>query len=178
MKNRYEKTVDFALQCIGPGRRILDLGTPNAISGLLQQAGYDVTNTDGRDLDTDYADYATMDVEVVTAFQIFEHMLAPFNILRSIRANEMLVSVPLKLWFAGAYWNPTEVWDRHYHEFEPKQFDMLLDRTGWDIVRSEKWTSPEYRPLGIRPLLRHFTYRHYILHCRRKPDYIIPAVHG
>jgi hypothetical protein len=175
MKNRYQRTVDFVKKHVNPEKRILDIGTPNRISEMLKSEGFNVINTDGRDLDVDFAAYAQMDVDVITAFEIFEHLLAPFNLLRALKAKEMVVSVPLNLWFASAYWHPTDVWDRHYHDFEPKQFDMLLDRTGWDIVSSEKWTSPEYRKIGFRPILRLFTKRHYILHCRRKPDYIVPT---
>ena len=42
-----------------------------------------------------------------------------------------MVCVPLNLWFASAYRNKTDLWDRHYHEFEDWQFDWLLEKAGW-----------------------------------------------
>jgi hypothetical protein len=45
------------------------------------------------------------------------------------------------LWFSL----PIEVkqmWDRHYHEFEDWQLDWLLEKTGWKIIDSQKWTNP------------------------------------
>ena len=68
-------------------------------------------------------------------------MLAPFNLLNSIKDKKLIASIPLKLWFANAYWNDEDDWDKHYHEFEPKQFEFLLNRTNWKIVDSEKWKS-------------------------------------
>jgi hypothetical protein len=34
------------------------------------------------------------------------------------------------------------MWDRHYHEFEDWQLDWLLEKTGWKIIDSQKWTNP------------------------------------
>jgi hypothetical protein len=33
------------------------------------------------------------------------------------------------------------MWDRHYHEFEDWQLDWLLEKTGWKIIDSQKWTN-------------------------------------
>ena len=104
---------------------------------------------------------------MVTAFEIFEHMLAPFNILRNIQAKELIASVPLKLWFANAYWNNNDDWDKHYHEFEIKQFNFLLEKTGWRIDAYETWKSYHNFTFGIRPILRMFTDRYYIVYCKK-----------
>ncbi|PLX18231.1 MAG: methyltransferase, partial [Marinilabiliales bacterium] len=103
--------------------------------------------------------------EAVTAFEIFEHLICPFNALRSIKAKKLISSLPLKLWFAQAYWGENEC-DRHYHEFEVKQFNMLLNKSGWEIKKSEKWISSD-KIWGIRPILRFFTPRYYIVYCER-----------
>ena len=52
-------------------------------------------------------------------------------------------------------------------EFEDWQFDWLLEKAGWKIVRREKWTSPTGL-LGVRPLLRRFTPRYYIVEAKRQ----------
>ena len=165
-ERRYRLTLDFLKESIPDNSRILDLGVPNDFSRLMTEAGYKVSNTGGEDLDLDYHAVKNKNIDAVTAFEIFEHMFAPFNILREIECNKLIASVPLKLWFASAYWNMTDERDRHYHEFEVKQFNWLLEKTGWKVIRAAKWTSPA-NTLGIRPFLRRFTPRFYIVYCER-----------
>ena len=110
----------------------------------MKAAGYQVENTKGeKNLDDNYMGYAQKEVDCVTAFEIFEHMLAPYNILKNIKSERLIASVPLKLWFASAYWNEADDWDKHYHEFEIKQFKFLLEKAGWTIKDQELWTSPD-----------------------------------
>lgn len=168
LKKRYDKTLAFVKKHISENSKILDLGTENPFSLIMKKEGYDVKNTNGENLDIDYSSYINSNVNCVTAFEIFEHMLAPFNILRAFKTNKLIASVPLKLWFTDAYWNENDDWDKHYHEFEKKQFDFLLEKTGWEIKDSETWTSSDWRKIGIRPVLRHFTPRYYIVYCERK----------
>jgi hypothetical protein len=149
------------------GSSVLDLGTPNPFTPQLISAGYRVTNTAGENLDDDFKQYADMSQDCVTAFEIFEHLFAPYNILKEIKSKRLIASVPLKLWFAEAYWNEKDDWDKHYHEFEKKQFDLLLEKTGWKIVDAQLWTSPDPNKIGLRPLLRYFTPRYYIVYCER-----------
>ncbi len=166
-EKRHLKTLEFVKKHLDPSCNILDLGTPNSLSELLKNNGYTIQNTKGENLDTQYHSYADNYTDTVTAFEIFEHLLAPFNFLKASKAQKMVASVPLKLWFASAYWHKTDPWDRHYHEFEIKQFNFLLEQTGWQIKASELWTSSDWRKIGIRPLLRHFTPRYYIVYCER-----------
>ena len=148
-------------------QKILDLGIVNPFTQLLVQNGYSVDNTNfNQDLDQDYHQVQNEEYDIVTAFEIFEHMLAPYNVLKAIKANKLVVSVPLSLWFAKAYWNENDEWDRHYHEFEPRQLDMLLEKTGWKIVTSKKWAAKG--PIrGIRSIFRLFTPRYYMVYCER-----------
>jgi hypothetical protein len=88
--------------------------------------------------------------------------VSPYPILKEIKAKKLIVSVPLNLWFAKAYRSKTDMRDRHYHEFEDWQFDWLLEKSGWNIQKREKWTSPTNQ-IGIRPLLRKFTPRFYVI---------------
>ena len=145
----------------------MDLGVYNPLSELMIKDGYQVDNTEvGVDLDLDMSVVQGKNYDVITAFEIFEHMLAPFNILRETTADFLVASVPLKLWFANAYWNEEVEWDRHYHEFEPRQFDMLLGRTGWKIIDSHKWAVKSNK-IGVRPILRRTTPRYYLVVCER-----------
>ena len=128
--------------------------------------GYSVQNTAGEDLDMEFEHIKNSMAEVVTAFEIFEHLVAPYNVLKEIKAQKLVASIPMRLWFASAYRSKTDPWDRHYHEFEDWQFDWLLEKSGWKIKDTAKWTNPT-KKIGIRPFLRWFTNRYYIVYAER-----------
>ena len=163
---RFRNTLSFLQKHISTDESILDLGVPNPFSEIMTQDGYSVENTKGEDLDIDFSTLQNSNAEVVTAFEIFEHLLAPFNALREVKANKLVASIPMRLWFSPAYQSKTDKWDRHYHEFEDWQFDWLLEKAGWTIKDSAKWTNPVNK-IGIRPLLRKFTPRYYIVYAER-----------
>ncbi len=163
---RFQKTLDFLNQHIDQGASILDLGVENPLSELMKAHGHKVENTQGEDLDENQKVLVNSKAEVVTAFEILEHLLSPYQVLKSIKAQKLLVSVPLKLWFSSAYRSKTDLRDRHFHEFEDWQFDWLLEKTGWKIVASEKWINPP-ESFGVRSLLRYFTPRHYIVYAEK-----------
>ncbi len=166
-KRRYQKTLDFLNKGVSAPAVILDLGTPNAFSEIMKQNGFIVLNTKGEDLDETPEVIGQIDADVATAFEIFEHLLNPLGVLKALKADKLIASVPLSLWFAKAYRNKNDRWDQHFHEFEDWQFDWLLEKAGWEVVRREKWTSPILVP-GFRPLLRAITPRYYIVEARRK----------
>ncbi|HUH46268.1 MAG TPA: hypothetical protein VLZ54_03875 [Arenibacter sp.] len=163
---RFKHTLSFLQKHVSPDRTILDLGVRNPFSTIMKENGYNVTNTKGEDLDLDFTSVTQSRAEVVTAFEIFEHLVAPFNILTQIKADRLVASIPLRLWFSPAYRSKSDPWDRHYHEFEDWQFDWLLEKAGWEVKDREKWTNP-VKKIGIRPLLRSFTPRYYIIYAER-----------
>ncbi|MEJ2112815.1 MAG: methyltransferase [Flavobacteriaceae bacterium] len=163
---RYKLTVEFLLKHVPENSSILDLGVENPLSKIMKDLGFKVENTKGEDLDLDTSALTTAKAEIVTAFEIFEHLLSPFTVLKNIKAKKLVASVPLKLWFASAYRSKTDMLDRHYHEFEDWQFDWLLEKAGWKIIAREKWTNPT-KKIGIRPILRWFVPRYYIVYAER-----------
>ena len=163
---RFKLTLQFLKKHISTSESILDLGVSNPLSEIMISEGYLVENTKGEDLDEDRSNIITSNTEVVTAFEIFEHLLSPYEVLKSIKANKLIISIPLKLWFARAYRSTTDMRYRHYHEFEDWQLDWLLEKTGWTIKDRQKWTNP-VKKVGIRPLLRQFTNRYYIVYAER-----------
>ena len=165
-KKRYKHTLHFLYGVISKEEKILDLGVSNPFSEILINEGFKVTNTKGEDLDFNTSVVKTKEFDVVTAFEIFEHLVSPFNVLKDIQAKKLVASVPLKLWFASAYRSKTDEWDRHYHEFEDWQFDWLLEKSGWRIVKSEKFTNP-VKKIGIRPILRRITPRYYLVYAEK-----------
>ena len=163
---RFQHTLSFLQKHISTNESILDLGVENPFSKIMVAEGYQVENTTGEDLDVGLSSIQNSNTDVVTAFEIFEHLLAPFNVLREIKAHKLVASIPMRLWFSPAYKSKTDPWDRHYHEFEDWQFDWLLEKTGWVIKDRAKWTNPVNK-IGIRPLLRSFTPRYYIVYAER-----------
>lgn len=166
-ETRYEKTLNFITGSLHTPANILDIGTPNPFSEILRSNGFSVMNTTGEDLDDVPEAVSKFEVDAVVALEILEHLINPLTVLRLLKSDRIFATVPLNLWFAKAYRNKTNQWDQHFHEFEDWQFDWLLEKAGWEKVRSEKWTSPVLKP-GIRPILRSFTPRYYAVEARRK----------
>ncbi len=165
-KKRYKHTLRFVQSVLTPEDKILDLGVTNPFSEILKENNFNVFNTSGEDLDLDTSAVKDNSYDVVTAFEIFEHLVSPFNVLNDIKAKKLVASVPLKLWFASAYRSASDERDRHYHEFEDWQFDWLLEKAGWKIKKREKFTNP-VKKVGIRPILRRFTPRYYLVYAVR-----------
>ena len=166
VKKRYKHTLKFLKENVSKEASILDLGVTNPFSEIMRSKGFHVDNTKGEDLDLDTSAVQTEVYDVVTAFEIFEHLVSPFNVINDIKAKKMVASVPLKLWFASAYRSKTDERDRHYHEFEDWQFDWLLEKAGWRIKKRAKFTNP-IKKVGIRPILRRFTPRYYLIYAER-----------
>lgn len=167
LDKRYDKTINFLMEVSPPPAKVLDLGIRNPFSELMEEKGYEVYNTKGEDLDVEPESVSRYRADLVTAFEIFEHLVAPFNVLRLLPADKLVASVPLRLWFAEAYRNPKDPWDNHFHEFESWQFDWLLDKAGWKIEKRIKWAAPIAK-IGFRPLLRRITPRYYAVYATKK----------
>ena len=165
-KKRYRKTINFFKRFVSKDENILDLGVKNPLSKILINEGYKITNTNGEDLDLNRSCIHSKEFSTVSAFQIFEHMLNPFQLLNEIESKKLICSIPLKLWFASAYKNSKDIRDNHYHEFEKWQFEMLLNKTGWHVVAREKFTNPVAK-IGFRPILRLFTPRYLLIYAEK-----------
>jgi len=163
---RFRLTLAFLKKHVSTSEKILDLGVDNPFSKIMKNEGFTVQNTTGEDLDDDQTALRQNDYDVVTAFEIFEHLLNPYAVLQNVKSTKILISIPMRLWFSPAYRSKTDMWDRHYHEFEDWQLDWLLEKTGWKIVDRQKWTNP-VKKFGIRPLLRRFTNRYYIVYAEK-----------
>lgn len=166
-QKRYYNTLSFIERNIDISQRILDIGTSSEFSRFLASKGYTLVNTLGEDLDIENnieSKYGRFDV--ITAFEILEHLVSPFELLRKLPSDKLIVTIPLRLWFANAYRSKTDPWDRHFHEFEDWQFDWMLEKAGWKIIAREKWISRSEK-IGIRPFLRNITPRYYAVYAER-----------
>lgn len=163
---RFNLTLQFLKKHVSTAETILDLGVPNPFSKIMEDNGYAVINTKGEDVDNDQTALQAENYEVFTAFEIFEHLLNPYTVLQNVKADKVLISIPLRLWFSPAYRSKTDMWDRHYHEFEDWQLDWLLEKAGYKIVDRLKFTHP-VKKLGLRPLLRWITPRYYLVYAEK-----------
>jgi len=163
---RFKHTIAFLKKNVSTSETILDLGVPNPFSKIMEENGYTIKNTKGEDLDNNQTALQNESYTVFTAFEIFEHLLNPYTILQNVNCDKLLISIPLRLWFSSAYRSKTDMWDRHYHEFEDWQLNWLLEKTGWKIIASEKFTHPVNK-IGFRPFLRYFTPRYYIVYAEK-----------
>lgn len=163
---RFQITLDFIEKHLSKSDQILDLGVSNPLSQLMREKGFSVQNTEGEDLDDDFSALSEKEYTVLTAFEIFEHLLNPYTVLKNAKAEKIILSVPLRLWFSPAYQSKTDLRDRHYHEFERWQFDWLLEKSGYQILDRKQWTNPVGK-LGIRPILRLFTPRYYMVYAEK-----------
>ena len=166
-KRRYKKTLTMLDKISTSNNVIFDLGVENPLSILMKKKGYRVFNTSGQDLDNDYNISLPKNVDLITGFEILEHLVSPYPLLKNLNANKLFVTVPLKLWYSKAYKNENDIRDRHYHEFEDWQFDWLLEKAGWKIKRKEYWTNPVFK-IGFRPFLRLFSKRYYAVYAERQ----------
>ncbi len=166
-KRRFQKTLDFMAESTAPPAKILDLGTPNLLGNYLEGNGYEIHNTVGKDFDFYPEEAGQENFDAVTAFEILEHLINPMGVLMAIKAPKLYASVPLDLWFSSAFKSKTDhPWSSHFHEFEDWQFDWLLEKAGWRVLRRRKWTNPSIVP-GLRPALRLFTPRYYMIEAER-----------
>ena len=164
---RINITLDFLKKHIKTSETIFDLGVPNPFSKIMEDNNYSVINTKGEDIDNNQSALQNESYDVFTAFEIFEHLLNPYTVLQNVKADKILISIPLRLWFSPAYRSKTDMWDRHYHEFEDWQLDWLLEKAGFKIVDRVKFTHP-VKKLGFRPLLRWITPRYYLVYAERE----------
>jgi hypothetical protein len=96
-KKRYKITKAFLKHHILKEEKIIDLGVANPFSEILKKEGYLITNTQGEDLDINTQAVQVNDYDVTTAFEIFEHLVSPFKVLKDIRSKKLIASVPLKI---------------------------------------------------------------------------------
>lgn len=168
-EERVAWTVDFVRANLNPGAKILDLGPKNILSQALKNEGYIVENANSQDLDVDYDCVKKEGFDAFTSFEVFEHLVSPLPLLKAVQAPLLITSVPLSLWFARAYRGNLEEdpFDEHYHEFEPWQFELLLRKSRWSVIRKELHASFDKRSFGIRPILRRFYPRYLIVAATR-----------
>ena len=105
---------DFYLRLLDPSLKTLhDLGCgEGGFVKLAREIGYDARGTDiEHDIES-----STQSADIVTCFQVLEHIVDPPAALRSLRAlhwKQLILSVPNEPWFSlwlGASWEREHLW--------------------------------------------------------------------
>lgn len=149
--SRYSVTMEYVEKHIPVGAIITDLGGESPLAEMMRREYYDVITTGDVDLDEMPTFYHN---GYVTSFEVFEHLLNPYAVLKSIKpGTKLLCSVPLNVWFSPEHWLDDDR-KQHYHEFTERQFLKLLRKTGWTVKMSEKRRI--VKSFGLRQLLRIF----------------------
>ena len=73
-KRRFNKTLKMLKSIIPNGSSIFDLGVRNEFSEIMSDNGYVVYNNNGEDLDLNYNFKIPDDVDIITGFEILEHL--------------------------------------------------------------------------------------------------------
>ncbi len=147
---RWEKTMTFIK--VGPAAsRGLDIGERSSLTTQLElffNCPFDSTTID---LDVDPL---TERYDVVTCFEIIEHLFNPLHLLLQIRE---VVPPGGRLYLSTPSGKPHFLWSSsHFHEMSFSSIKALFDRAGFSILRKKKITTYPwwFYFKGVRPLLR------------------------
>ncbi len=164
---RAEYTKMFMLRYLyGKAETVLDVGENNPVGNYLASSlELELENTVG-DLDYNFSPSSTKH-DVVFCFEVLEHLMSPKYFLLELkkymhRRTQLFISYPCR---------PKLLWtDQHFHEYDRKRFQYLLDSTGFRILATENQHFP--RPLwaylnGIRPMLRIFINTDRLIYAKR-----------
>lgn len=166
-RKRIKETADYVYSQIDTSVPIIDLGTYNSISHTLHHCGYTVTNTHSEDLDIHYQEVHNSTADVMTAFEVLEHMVNPMQVLKSFNGKMIIGSVPIRGW--GQYRGNTEQdpHDEHYHEFREWELRKLLNKSGYKIVDIQRKHWPT-SGISIRKILKRIIPSHYLFTAIKK----------
>ena len=97
--NRYTKTLKMLNEVCPSPSVIFDLGIRNPFSNIMEKNNYKVYNTSGQDFDTNPKLDIPDDVDLVTGFEIIEHLVSPYTLL-----NKKIEIINIKIFFIfGSY---------------------------------------------------------------------------
>ena len=156
---RWKKTLAFMNKDIDV-TTALDIGDRSPFTEQMESfynCDFDNTNVD---LDTGHL---TGKYDLVTAFEIIEHLFNPLHFLTEIKGvlNEGGI-----LYLSTPRGKPYFLWSKdHFHEMGYSRLKSLLDYAGFRIIHMEaiRIQPSSFFLTGIRPILRFIYERHLIL---------------
>ena len=88
----------------------------------------------------------------------------------TVKSQYRLVKETKELIIVYVNYTKFKRWYEAYSLYDYMHFDAdkdwLLEKTGWKIMDRKKWTNP-VKKFGLRPLLRKFTNRYYIVYAEK-----------
>ncbi len=155
--SRLKRTQNLLSHYLKKDTKVLDLGPDNLMRRkLVHHFGNQFNGTGTLDLNRNYSEIECVSEDLITSFEVFEHLFNLFPVLKRLRKfnRPMICSVPLRFPLSKQYWTE-EYHDRHYNEFESNQIRWILSESGFKIVKEEYWFL-DWNVQGVRPFLRSF----------------------
>ena len=138
----------------------LDIGDKSPMTEQLEQ--YFNCKFNNTNIDLDFDDLCGK-YEIVTAFEIIEHLFNPLHFLIQVKN---ILNENGTLYLSTPKGKPYFLWSEdHYHEMREDRLRALIDRAGFSIIRKKEI---RIHPLkfyftGFRPLLRFFYDKHLLM---------------
>ena len=156
---RWQKTLAFMNNDVDV-KSALDIGDRSPCTDQLESFyNCDFENTK-IDLDTGQL---TGEYDLITAFEIIEHLFNPLHFLMEIRS---VLTENGSLYLSTPQGKPYFLWsDDHFHEMGFSRLQSLLEYAGFRIIRMEKIRIQPFSFYftGIRPILRFIFEKHLLL---------------
>jgi SAM-dependent methyltransferase len=161
---RHEATIAFIGEIsIGDA---LDIGERNPLTERLEgKYSVHIRNTSG-DLDNPKLNGV---FDSIFCFEVIEHLMNPLNLLLEIRR---VLRPSGRLFLSTPKHKPHFLWGQyHFTEFDEERLRALVTRAGFEIRRKAEFrTMPIWwHFLGIRPLIRFFHNKVFILELKPNP---------
>ena len=81
---RYKNTLKMLKSVCPAPSVVFDLGVKNPFTEIMEKNDYKVYNTTGEDLDDNPNIIIPKDVDIVTCFEILEHLVSPYPLLKNL----------------------------------------------------------------------------------------------
>jgi len=145
---RAENTLQFINENVHPiGPFALDVAGPSPVGKYISSAlGLKYKTTEG---DLDYDPFLLDGVipSFVLCLEIIEHLMSPKYFLKTLAENTT-ASIDLIITYPS---RPKFLWTScHFHEYDKKRFEYLVEQSGWKIVARDRKRIP-------KPFWKYFT---------------------
>jgi len=122
---------------------VLDAGGENDFAKALGIKSFIVS-------DLNYPFTTSYKYDLVTSFEVIEHLQNPLIYLESIKSclknnGQLCLTTPVRWIFKGKY---------HFHEFNELELLDILNMAGFRVIKMTRIPAYNLKHLGIRPVIR------------------------
>ena len=161
---RWKNTLDFLSIPLHKFKKGLDIGEKSPLTDMLEEFYSIKFQNTNVDLDLEIL---TGNYDIVTSFEVIEHLYNPlFNLLeiRKILNDDGVLYLSTPLYKPGFLWSPN-----HFHEMKRESIINLFKKANFEIIREHtfKIHPNTFYLKGFRPFLRLFFERVQIFELRK-----------